>query len=60
MLKEVRSTIWLDLIMVNISENAISFDEYIKPLEKRWSKFIKSKKDYNLIYHPKDYGYFNI
>ena len=57
-LKEVRSTIWLDLIMINISENAISFEEYIKPLEKRWSKFL-AKKDYNLIHQPKDYGYFN-
>ena len=56
-LKEVRSTIWLDLIMVNISENAISFEEYIKPLEKRWSTFL-TKKDYNLIHQPKDYGYF--
>ena len=56
-LKEVRSTIWLDLIMINISENAISFEEYIKPLEKRWSKFL-AKKDYNLIHQPKDYGYF--
>ena len=56
-LKEIRSTIWLDLIMVNISENAISFEEYIKPLENRWSKFL-TKKDYNLIQHPKDYGYF--
>ena len=27
-LKEVRSIIWLDLIIVNISENAISFEEY--------------------------------
>ena len=57
-LKEVRSTIWLDLIIVNISEDAIPFDEYIKPLEKRWSTFI-AKEDYDLIYHPKDYGYFN-
>ena len=34
-LKEVRSTVWLDLIMVNISNNEISFDQYIKPLEER-------------------------
>ena len=27
-------------------------------MEKRWSTFI-AKKDYNLICHPKDYGYFN-
>ncbi len=57
-LKEVKSIIWLDLIIVNISNDAIPFNEYIKPLEKRWSTFI-AKEDYNLIYHPKDYGYFN-
>ena len=30
-LKEVRSQVWLDLIVVNISNNEIPFDEYIKP-----------------------------
>ena len=35
-LKEVRSAIWLDLIMVNISNNEIPFNEYIRPLEDRW------------------------
>ena len=32
-LKEVRTSIWLDLIMVNISENELPFEEHIKPLE---------------------------
>ena len=58
-LKEVRTSIWLDLIMVNISENELSFEEYIKPLEDRWSKFW-SKEDQELIFHAKDYGYFNL
>jgi len=56
-LKEVRSAVWLDLIMVNISNNEISFEEYIKPLENRWSKFW-TKEDQQMIYHAKDYGYF--
>jgi len=56
-LKEVRSHIWLDMIFVNISNNAESFNEYIKPLNKRWSKFW-SDKDKKLIRRPKDYGYF--
>ena len=56
-LKEVRSTVWLDLIMVNISNNEISFDQYIKPLEERWSAFW-TKKDQEMICHPRDYGYF--
>ena len=58
-LKEVRSTIWLDLILVNISDNEISFNEYIKPLENRWSKFW-DKEDQAMIYHAEDYGYFNL
>jgi len=56
-LKEVRSAIWLDLIMVNISNNEIPFDEYIRPLEDRWSKFW-TKEDQSMIYHAKDFGYF--
>ena len=39
-LKEVRSKVWMDIIFVNINSNEIEFDEYIKPLEQRWSKFI--------------------
>ena len=56
-LKEVRSSVWLDLIMVNISNNEVSFEEYIKPLEDRWSKFW-TKEDQKLIHHAHDYGYF--
>ena len=58
-LKEVRSTIWLDLILVNISDNEISFSEYIKPLENRWSNFW-TKEDQAMICHAEDYGYFNL
>ena len=56
-LKEVRSYIWLDMIFVNISNNAESFDKHIKPLNKRWSKFW-TEEDQKLIRKPKDYGYF--
>jgi len=41
--------VWLDLIFVNINNNEISFDEYIKPLSDRWEKFWP-KKDRKLIY----------
>ena len=58
-LKEVRSFVWLDLIMVNISNNEIPFEQYIKPLEDRWSSFW-TKEDQQLIYHAKDYGYFQL
>jgi len=58
-LKEIRSYIWLDLIMININNNEISFDEYIKPLSDRWEKFWPVK-DRDLINHSKDYGYFKL
>ncbi|MDA7636433.1 enoyl-CoA hydratase-related protein, partial [Candidatus Pelagibacter sp.] len=49
-LKEVRSKIWMDIIFININANEIEFEDYIKPLEQRWSKFInrKDQKLFNL------------
>ena len=58
-LKEVNTKVWMDIIFVNINSNEIEFDEYIKPLEKRWSKFINLKDQKSLV-HSKDYGYFNL
>ena len=58
-LKEVKSKVWMDIIFININSNEISFEEYIKPLEQRWSKFIK-KEDQRLIVNSNDYGYFNL
>ena len=56
-LKEVKSYVWLDLIIVNISNNELPFEDYIKPLENRWSEFW-TKEDQEMIYHANDYGYF--
>ena len=58
-LKEIKSNIWMDLIFININSNAKPFEDFIKPLEDRWSKFI-SKKDQKLIRHLTDNGYFNM
>ena len=58
-LKEIRSAVWLDLIMINISNNEIKFEKYIKPLSDRWSKFW-SEKDRELISHSNDFGYFQL
>ncbi len=58
-LKEIKSSIWMDLIFININSNAKPFVDFIKPLEDRWSKFI-SKKDQKLIRHSSDNGYFNM
>ena len=56
-LHEVRSFVWLDIVLVNISNNQIPFEDYISPLSKRWSKFWP-KEDQKLIYHAQDNGYF--
>ncbi len=58
-LKEIKSHVWLDLIIVNVSNNQIPFKEYIKPLDERWSKFWISK-DRELINHANDFGYFKL
>ena len=58
-LKEVRSKVWMDIIFVNINNNEIEFNEYVKPLEDRWLKFI-SKEDQNLLVNSKDHGYFSL
>ena len=58
-LKEVKTKIWMDIIFININSNEIEFDDYIKPLEERWSKFIK-KEDHKSLVHSNDYGYFNL
>ena len=58
-LKEIRSAVWLDLIMINITNNEIPFEKYIKPLSDRWSKFWH-QKDRKLISHSNDYGYFQL
>ena len=58
-LKEIKSQVWMDLIFININSNAKPFKEFIKPLENRWSKFIK-KEDQQLIRHSIDNGYFNM
>ena len=58
-LKEIRSFVWLDLIMININNNEISFNKYIKPLSERWEKFWP-EKDRKLIKHSNDFGYFKL
>ena len=47
----------LNLIFVNISAKAEPFEEFIKPLDNRWSGFL-SMEDRKLIRHPIDHGHF--
>ena len=49
----------MDIVFVNINSNELEFDQYIKPLEERWSKFI-NKDDQKLIVKSDDYGYFSL
>ena len=58
-LKEVKTKLWMDIVFVNINSNELDFDQYIKPLEERWSKFI-NKDDQSLIVNSDDYGYFSL
>ena len=58
-LKEVKTKLWMDIVFVNINSNELDFDQYIKPLEERWSKFI-NKDDQKLIVKSDDYGYFSL
>jgi choline monooxygenase len=39
-LKPVRSAIWMGVIFINLSGDAIEFDEYAKPLTERWQTFL--------------------
>ena len=58
-LKEIKSYVWLDLVIINISNNQIPFEKYIKPLDERWSKFWITK-DRELINHANNFGYFKL
>ncbi len=45
-LREVRSTVWLDQIFVNLSGDAPAFEDHVAPLAARWADF-----DLSLIRH---------
>lgn len=38
-LREVRSHVWSGMVFINLSGDAVSFDEYIEPLVQRWGDF---------------------
>ncbi len=39
-LKPVRSAVWMDVIFINLSGDAPAFDDYVKPLTKKWETFL--------------------
>ncbi|RDL45017.1 aromatic ring-hydroxylating dioxygenase subunit alpha [Marinomonas piezotolerans] len=38
-LKEIRSVIWMGIIFINLSGDAVDFDHFIQPLLERWEEF---------------------
>lgn len=38
-LKSIRFSVWMDIVFVNLSGTAESFEDYIEPLENRWRPF---------------------
>lgn len=52
-LKKVRCHIWLGMVFINLSGDAVSFSEFIKPLESRWPTFAQQKDTLSV---PDDYG----
>jgi len=43
-LKPVRHAVWMNIIFVNLSGAAESFEDFIAPLEKRWQPFLGSQE----------------
>lgn len=39
-LKPIRTAVWMDNIFINLSDDAVSFEEFIAPLISRWSKWV--------------------
>lgn len=39
-LREVRSALWMDTVFVNLSGDAVPFEDRIKPLADRWKDFV--------------------
>ena len=38
-LKSVRSALWMGIVFINLSADAMAFDEFIAPLQTRWESF---------------------
>ncbi|MGI9199510.1 MAG: aromatic ring-hydroxylating oxygenase subunit alpha [Woeseiaceae bacterium] len=47
-LKPVRFAVWMDIIFVNLSGDADSFEDYIAPLKARWSELLGCKSEHQL------------
>ncbi len=47
-LKIVRSGVWSDLVFINLSGDAESFEDYLKPLRERWQPFWGGSEGINL------------
>ncbi len=53
-LKQVRSMVWMDIIFINLSDQAPSFAAYAEPLTQRWQAFVGSTGLDQLRMAPED------
>ncbi|TAL91313.1 MAG: aromatic ring-hydroxylating dioxygenase subunit alpha [Candidimonas sp.] len=58
-LKPIRSHVWMDLIFINLSETAPTFEAAIAPLTERWAQFIGSD-GMSLLHPAKDDCTYNV
>ncbi len=42
-LRPVRFALWMDIVFVNLSAQAVDFDDFIAPLEARWRKYLGAR-----------------
>ncbi|RED44818.1 aromatic ring-hydroxylating oxygenase subunit alpha [Aestuariispira insulae] len=38
-LREVRSAVWMNMVFINLSGDAVPFEDYVKPVTDRWKPF---------------------
>ncbi|NIV18247.1 MAG: Rieske 2Fe-2S domain-containing protein [Woeseiaceae bacterium] len=53
-LRPVRFALWMDIVFVNLSGRACDFDDFIAPLETRWSEYLGARDSSNV--RPGDTG----
>ncbi|MCP5688257.1 hypothetical protein NL372_28860, partial [Klebsiella pneumoniae] len=41
-LKALRTTIWMDMVFINLSGDAPALEDQLKPLTERWTQFLGS------------------
>jgi choline monooxygenase len=58
-LREARSAVWMDLVFVNLSEDAPDFDTFIAPLQQRIDKLV-TRERFSALKPAADHGTYTI